>query len=116
MTTAPKTASGRIPRLVIARWAMETLPSMLRETGAYRPASPTFPASWSLDTSGCKLILTQNVLLLPFDPACSTLLDVWLDVGGKVMSISWFPEKPWMPPHITALRPGDWLYRLGWRG
>jgi hypothetical protein len=32
------------------------------------------------------------------------------------LSISWFPEKPWMPPDITALKLGDWLYRLGWRG
>jgi len=116
MTSALKMGSARIPRLVIARWAMETLPTMVTGAGVYEAGSLLRPAFWSLDVGGCKLVLTQSVLLLPVDPALSTLLDVWLDVGGKVLSISWFPEKPWIPPRVVALKSGDWLYRLGWKG
>lgn len=42
--------------------------------------------------------------------------DVWLDVEGKVLSVSWFPDQPWVAAAITALKAGDWMYRLGWRG
>jgi hypothetical protein len=65
--------------------------------------------------SGCTLFLTINVLLLPTDPETSTLLDVFIDNGGKVMSVSSLPTHPWIPPHISCLKPGDWMYRLGWR-
>lgn len=112
--STPKAASGRIPRVVLARWAMTALPEMVTGSGVYQPASSKGPAFWSLEASGCRLQLAQNVLLLPVDPACSTLLDVWLDIGGKVLSMSWFPEKPWIPPHVTRFKAGDWLYRLGW--
>ena len=116
MTSVLKMEGKRTPRLVIERWAMETLPTMVTGAGVYHAGSHRCPAIWILEAGGCKIALTQNVLLLPFDPALSTLLDVWLDVGGKVLSVSWFPEKPWVPPHVAALKPGDWLYRLGWRG
>lgn len=61
------------------------------------------------------MMLAVNALRLPDDPENSTLLDVWMDHGGKVMSVSWFPSLPWRPPHISTLKAGDWLFRLGWR-
>ena len=111
MAALPKLKS----RLSVARWAIDTLPPMLTSMGSYQSATETFPAHWSLSTAGCKLSLAINILSLPTDPATSTLLDVWLDVGGKVLSVSWFPDQPWVPPVISSLKAGDWMHRLGWR-
>lgn len=102
-------------KLVVARWAIEALPLRIKAEGTFEAAAFPAPAHWTFATSGCKLSLAVGLLRLPDDPALSTLLDVWLDVGGKVLSVSWFPDHPWAPPAITALKAGDWMYRLGWR-
>lgn len=72
-------------------------------------------AHYVLTEVGCLLLLAPHVFRLPYDPEASMLLDVGMEHGGKVMSISWFPGQPWMPPHIFAMKPGDWMVRLGWR-
>jgi hypothetical protein len=102
-------------RLLVARWATDALPERIKARGVYTSIGPHRAALWTLSESGCRMSLATGVLRLPHDPALSTLLDVWVDVAGKVMSVSWFPSQPWAPPVITALRAGDWMYRLGWR-
>lgn len=115
MTTLPvEGGRRRIPRLAIAKWAIETLPDKVKAEGKFQAAVPRLPAHWRLATRGCRLVLSEGMVRLPDDPALSTLLDVWLDVGGKVLSVDWFPKKPWLPPRITTLKQGDWLYLLGW--
>ena len=111
MTSLPKLKS----RLSVARWAIDVLPPMLISEGIHQTATEIFPACWTLSTAGCRLSLATNVLRLPSDPETSTLLDVWLDVGGKVLSVSWLPNQPWVPPVISSLKAGDWMHRLGWR-
>lgn len=105
----------RIPRLAVARWAIEVLPDRIKEQGSFHAAKPNLPASWRLEHGGCRLLFAPGVLRAPDDPALSSLLEGWLDVGGKVLSVSWFPDKLWLPPVITTLKSGDWLYRLGWQ-
>lgn len=102
-------------RLAVAQWAVSSLAPRVRSTGMHQAAQPHCPAYWQLDEAGCRMMLAVNALRLPDDPESSALLDVWMDHGGKVMSVSWFPSLPWRPPHISTLKAGDWLYRLGWR-
>lgn len=103
-------------RLEIVRWAIATLPPLVESAGTYHPADSRTPASWRLNDKGCQIILTINVLCDPVDPDLSSLLDVWQDVGGKVLSVSWCPNRPWAPPYVGRLSSGDWMYRLGWKG
>ncbi len=105
----------RLPRLAVARWAIDALPARIQEQGVFHAAQPNLPASWRLAQGGCRLLFAPGALLAPDDPELSALVDVWLDVGGKVLSVSWFPKKLWLPPRISTLKPGDWLYRLGWQ-
>ncbi|MBB3291707.1 hypothetical protein FHT39_000346 [Mitsuaria sp. BK045] len=102
-------------RLAVARWAMETLAPRVQAGGQYQLAEPHMPAYYLLNEAGCSLLLAPNVLRLPDDPEASMLLDVSMEHGRKVMSISWFPSRPWVPPHISAMKAGDWMIRLGWR-
>jgi hypothetical protein len=115
--TTPKDedATKRISRLEVAKWAIGALADKVKAAGVYQAALTRCPAYWSSRDGGCKLALTPGVLRSPDDPALSALLDVWLDGSGKVLSVSWFPEKPWIPPNITTLKRGDWMCRLGWQ-
>ena len=89
-------AMTQASRLEIARWAIESLPARLKGAGVHQTASSRAPAFWELEEAGCKIVLTHDVLLMPVDPTLSNLLDVWLDAGPKVLSVSWFPDQPWV--------------------
>lgn len=102
-------------RLAVAQWVKSDLAPRVQASGRYHAAQPHVPAFYLLNEAGCNLLLAPNVLRLPDDPEPSMLLDVSMEHGGKVLSVSWFPGQPWMPPHISAMKPGDWLERLGWR-
>jgi hypothetical protein len=101
--------------LEIARWAIATLPSRVKGSGAYVPATAVAPSFWGYDENGCSLLLSENALRRPTDAAVSTILDIWVEGGAKVFALSWVECTPWMPPNIGLFKAGDWLYRLGWR-
>jgi len=109
-------ASTRISKLEVARWAIETLPALTQASGVFHAANASAPAHWVLDKVGFKMIFTTQVLLLPTDAELSSMLDVWLAGGHKLLCVSWFPSQPWVPPHISAFRNGDWMHHLGWTG
>lgn len=112
----PMAGARRSSRLAVAKWAVATLAPRVQAEGLYHVAQPHMPAYYLLTEAGCNLLLAPNVLRLPDDPEASMLLDVSMEHGGKVMSVSWFPSQLWMPPHISAMKAGDWMERLGWRG
>ena len=73
------------------------------------------PAHWTWSQHRYKVLVASGVLVLPDDPDLSTLLDVWLDVGCKVLSVAWFADSPWRPVRVTRVVAGDWMYRFGWK-
>lgn len=99
---------ARVDKLAIARKAIESLPSRLRATGKYSPATARQPALRSLEVGRWSVCFGEHVLLCPEDPALSSLLDVWEDGTGKVFSVSWMPDRPWLPPRIVRCKPGAW--------
>lgn len=110
---------GAIPklksRLAVANWAIAALAPLAKANGTYCPVTASMPAYWDWSQHGCKITVAAGGLLLPDDPELSTLLDVWLDVGGKVLSVAWFADAPWRPVRVTRVVAGDWMYRLGWK-
>ncbi len=100
----------RVDKLAVARRAIEKLPKFIERLGTYSPATSRCPALWQLDTGEWHLSLAKGVLLSPDDPGLSCLLDVWPSGlrGGKVFSVSWIPEQPWLPPRVVRYKSGPW--------
>jgi hypothetical protein len=99
---------ARVDRLSIAADVARQLPELVR-CGKYTPAAGTQPAYWGRDIGEWQVYLTEHVLLSSEDPALSMLLDVWPRAGGgKVLSVSWMPDRPWVPPRAfsASLGPG----------
>jgi hypothetical protein len=42
-----------------------------------------------METAEGIFLLTESVLLVPDDPARSTLLDIWAIGGKKILSVHW---------------------------
>ncbi len=99
---------AQVDKLMLAAEAIRHLPRLVRASGVYRPAQPTSPATWWLETSQWRISLAENVLLAEADAALSMLLDVWPVRGTKVLSISWMPEQPWIPPRVIQCKAGAW--------
>lgn len=100
---------ARHDRLAIARTAIEVLVPLLRSKGEYHPSEAGLPSRWTLQWRGLQVSLVGQVLLLPDDTAQLSLLDVWPAKGQKVLSVSWMPSQPWLPPRVVGFRPGEWL-------
>lgn len=103
-------------RLEIANWAIRTLPPRVVARGNYLPnTAANQPAHWEWNTGDFLILFADGILLSSDDQSTSKVLDVWARPNGpKLMSISWPPSRPWMPPRIASLHTGDWLERLGW--
>lgn len=98
----------RVDKLAIAVEAIKRLPALARH-GTYSPATVTKPAWWECKVGGWLIILTEQVLLSPTDPALSMLLDICPAGGGpKVFSASWMPDQPWVPPRVVQCKAGSW--------
>jgi hypothetical protein len=100
-------------RLEFARFAIDTIAPWVRAEGVYEPANARMPGHWTLEKEGLVILLTGNALVLPTDRSTASLLDIWPGQQQKIFSVSWHPAQPWLPPHVTCLRPGDWMARLG---
>ena len=102
----------RVDVLAIAVEAINRLPELARR-GTYNPATGMKPACWECEVGGWQILLAENVLLSPMDPALSMLLDIWPAAGGgKVFSVSWMPEQPWLPPRVVRCKTGPWQVLL----
>ena len=99
-------------KLAIAKAAIEILAPLARSTGKYHPAGALEPAHWALDKEGCHISLAEKVLLSPVDSSLSCLLDVWPAKERKVFSVSWEPDRPWVPPRVVCCKRGDWIDKL----
>jgi hypothetical protein len=104
---------ARIDKLAIASRAAAAIPVRVKSLGLRHPTQPAMPGHWELQADGLKIWYTEGVLLYPEDPALSSSLEVWPENGGKIFSINWHPERPWMPVRVVCFKPGDWLKTLG---
>ena len=105
----------RVDKLAIAVEAIKQLPALARR-GTFSPATGTRPAWWECRVGEWQIILAEQVLLSPMDPALSMLLDIWpADGGPKVFSASWMPDQPWVPPRVVQCKAGPWqdLFLIG---
>jgi hypothetical protein len=100
---------GRTDRLAIARMAIRILEPRLRSEGKFHAAAPKMPKHYELEIERFSLILGEGILILTNDTALSSVLNVWEHNQGKVLCVSWHPERPWQPPHISSLKPGRWI-------
>lgn len=102
-----------IDRLNIAANAARTLPAQVRSKGTYQRAEAHQPALWMWETQGHIVSLAEGILLLPIEQDLSCLLDIWPLRSRKVLSVSWYRERPWVPPRVIAFHQGDWIRLLG---
>lgn len=109
-------ASGTMQRMrkgpsrsEIAGRLLDRLVPEAKRLGSQTLISPAIPAPWALEKYGIRILLTENVLLLPHDPALSTMLDIWWPPLGKVFSAHWRPIQPEVVPTLTCLKRGPWL-------
>lgn len=100
-------------KLVIARYLIERWAPDVKAKGRYQQATGLQPSYWMYQTTDLKIGLAENALLFPDDSAVANILDVWPLPGGKVFSVNWKPQQPWLPPDIRACKPGPWLQTLG---
>ena len=100
-------------RLALANEIIQKVVPQVRELGQRTPHAATAPGCLTLELAGLTIQLAEQILLLPSDKALSALLDIWPLGGKKVLSIRWVPERPWEPPQIVCLKPGDWIGALG---
>jgi hypothetical protein len=70
------------------------------------------PKRYELKIGILELMLVENALLLPDDPTLSSALYVWVNGQGKVLNVSWCPQRPWAPPHVSNLKAGQWMDTL----
>ena len=115
-SVAPR-GSVALLRLVIARYAIQNIAPEVRRIGSHSPAQAAQPSIWQLTVNTLQILLAENVLLLPMDVSTWNLLDIWpLDTEGKpgrkVFSVSWQPQRPWIPPWIACFHRGEWIAKL----
>lgn len=103
-----------VSKLEIARWAIGALPARIQGEGRYCEGNAGAPTHWILDLPGFSLLFTKTALRLPDDPGLSSMIEVWAVPGRKVLSVSWIPTHPWLPPVISCFKSGDWTAKLGW--
>ena len=94
-------------RLAVVGRIITNVVPQVRSGGTYTAHSASMPACWEMETGEGIFLLTEGVLLLPDDPALSTLLDIWAIGGKKILSVHWMEKRPWQPPHITCFKPNE---------
>ena len=87
-------------KLQFSEFAIAKLVLPLPEPGSYHPVEVHMPAHRKLEIQGWSMLLTEGVLLSPVEPALSSMVDVWFN-HKKVLSVSWYPSKPWLPRHVS---------------
>ena len=87
-------------KLQFSEFAIVKLMPTLLERGSYHPIEVHMPANRELEIQGWSMLLTEGVLLSPVEPALSSMVDVWFN-HKKVLSVSWYPSKPWLPRHVS---------------
>lgn len=100
-------------KLFVVNSIVAKLVPELRRRGVHHAASATSPAHWMLTDYGLAMNLAEGVLLSPIEPALSSLLDIWPENGRrKVLSVSWYPSRPWHPRRVVVFKPGSWTRTL----
>lgn len=109
-----KKSAPRTDRVAIGNWARTELADRVRAEGKFSPATPTMPATRELMIGDAWILMAEDVLLLPHDPDLSETLDVWPRKGApKCLSVSWMPNRPWLPPRVGSFKTGEWVSTLG---
>lgn len=113
--SAARTRAGH--KLAFAQFAVKSLAPEVRAVGVHHAATPQCPSQWELRLRDVLLVLSENVHLLPTATSRAHVLDAWPllkggAIGRKILSVSWLPEEPWLPPNITALAVGRCLEAL----
>ena len=88
-------------RLELARFIVEAVRPEVKSEGAYEPASSSKPGAWYLTCGEVEIMVTENALLSPDDPALSSVVDVWSS-GCQVFSARWLPNQPWILPTMLS--------------
>lgn len=106
----------RTNRLAMARWAVQDLAPQVKAHGEYHPATPIAPSYWAWKMANIGLALIERVLPHPEAKELENVVDVWAGLlhQRKVLSVSWAPDAPWIPPVVRNFKAGDWLQELGY--
>jgi hypothetical protein len=105
----------RTNRLAVARWAAQVLSPQVKAHGLHHPATSLAPAHWTWQVADVDLSHAEQVLPHPESTALENVVDVWAGPGNhKVLSVSWSPATPWIPPVVRSFKGGDWLQVLGY--
>lgn len=99
-------------RLAFVARVITTVVPRVKSEGTYTPHSALMPSCWEMKAAEGAFLVTEGVLLIPDDPAPSTLLDIWRNDGRKILSVHWMEHRPWQPPHISCFRSNELLETL----
>lgn len=94
----------RFDKIAIARAAIAAFTDTIKQVGDYHRAEVGMPAHWDYRNNDLRMVLTESVLRASTDASLSAILDIWKDGAGKVLSVSWEPERPWQPLHISSFK------------
>lgn len=102
--------------LAIARWTVQDVAPRVKVNGEYHPATPIAPCYFAWQTVNIDLVLTERYLPFPEAKALENMVDVWAGLlhKRKVLSVSWAPDAPWIPPVVRNFKAGEWLQELGY--
>lgn len=101
----------RFDRLATAQRAIAIFTPQIKQSGVYNRAEPRRPAYWDLNLGTHRMLVTENALRLETDASTSNILDIWVTGVGKILSVSWEPERPWQPLHISSFK-GEFIQEL----
>ena len=101
----------RFDRPAVARRAIALFVPQIKQTGEHHPATPQMPDHWSLNLGRHSMMFSEKVVRLHTDESTSDLLDIWMTGVGKILSVSWYSDRPEDGFHISTFK-GELLQEL----
>ena len=101
----------RFKRSAMARRAIALFVPKIKQSGEHEPATRQRPGRWSLNLGRHSMMLTENVVRHPTEESASDILDIWMPGVNKILSVSWYTERPEEGFYITTFK-GELLQEL----
>ncbi|RCW68580.1 hypothetical protein [Pseudorhodoferax soli] len=96
-----------VDQTAIAQWAVASLPQRVRAKGKFTARDSDANGAWRLEESGFDLVLSDCVWGAGIMQRPALNIEVVRNKDGvKVLSVSWLPELPKLPPVIRTMTEG----------